>query len=353
MNLTKWETIKKCARLEPVDSVPVSLIVDSPWIPGYLGISTLDYLTIPEIWLEANLRVEAEFPEVIFLPGFWLEMGMAAEPSGFGCKTSFFPDKTPLVHPHWESAANLVDIAAPDPRTDGLMPILLNFYRYLEPQIKDAGHVVKVVAARGPLAVATHLMGVTNFLLGLKLDPDHTSRLLEITTELVKNWLDAQAEVLSEVEAIMVLDDIVGFLSPKDYQQFAHPYLKQIFDAFPGTVKIFHNDMDNPCSYPYLHELGVNIFNFTHLQDIASVRQAVGDKVCLMGNVAPLDVLAQATAQNVAAQADSCLQSHPGRAGLILSAGGGVSPGTPAENIRALIAAVKQSGPSEIRPDFS
>lgn len=138
MNATKWETLKKCARLEPVDQVPVSLIVDSPWIPGYLGISTLDYLTIPEIWLEANLKVEDEFSEVIFLPGFWLEMGMAAEPSGFGGKTSFYHDKTPLVHPCCELAADLVDVEVPDPRTDGLMPIILNFYQYLEPQIKTS-----------------------------------------------------------------------------------------------------------------------------------------------------------------------------------------------------------------------
>jgi uroporphyrinogen-III decarboxylase len=339
MDLTKWNTLKKCVALEPVDQVPVSLIVDSPWIPGYLGISTLDYLTLPEIWLEANLRVEEEFPEVIFLPGFWLEMGMAAEPSGFGGKTSFYHHKTPLIHPCCESAADLLGVEVPDPRTDGLMPIILNVYQYLEPQIKDAGHHIKVVAARGPLAIATHLMGVTNFLLGLKLEPAQTAKLLAMTTELVKNWLQAQAEALSEVEGVMVLDDIVGFLSPKDYQQFAHPYLKQIYDAFPGAVKIFHNDMNNPSSYPYLEELGVNIFNFTHLIDMASVRQAVGDRVCLMGNVAPLDVLAQGTPREVAEQAANCLKTHPGKSGMLLSAGGGVSPDTPGENIRALIAA--------------
>ena len=343
MNQTKWETIKKCAALEPVEQVPVSLIVDSPWIPGYLGISTLDYLTVPEIWLEANLRVEQDFPEVIFLPGFWLEMGMAAEPSGFGGKTSFFHSKTPLIHPCCESAADLVGAKVPDPLTDGLMPIILNFYQYLEPRIKDAGHQVKVVAARGPLAIATHLIGVTNFLLGVKLDPVHTEKLLEMTTELAKNWLQAQAEALSEVESVMLLDDIVGFLSPKDYLHFAHPYLRQIYDAFPGAVKFLHNDMDNPSSYPYLEELGVNIFNFTHLKDMASVRQAVGDRVCLMGNVAPLDVLAQGTPQEVGQQAAHCLSAHPGTSGLLLSAGGGVSPGTPGENIRALIAAVKAS----------
>ena len=99
--------------------------------------------------------------------------------------------------------------------------------------------------------------------------------------------------------------------------------------------------MDNPVSYVFLRELGVDIFNFTHLQEMSNVRKAVGDEVCLMGNVAPLDVLAKGTPEQVLAQARDCLNSHGGKGGLLLSAGGGVSPGTPAANIRALISAAR------------
>ena len=86
MKQENWEIIKQCAAMEPISSTPVALIVDSPWIPGYLDISAIDYFSMPDIWLRANLEVERQFPEVIFLPGFWVEMGMAAEPSGFGCR---------------------------------------------------------------------------------------------------------------------------------------------------------------------------------------------------------------------------------------------------------------------------
>ena len=118
--------------------------------------------------------------------------------------------------------------------------------------MEDAGHLVTMVAARGPLTVATHLMGVTNFLLALKLSPDETHRLLRITTTLVRDWLEAQAEALGDVEAILVLDDIVGFLSAKDYLEFARPYLQEIFEAFPAALKFFHNDTENPVSFPHL-----------------------------------------------------------------------------------------------------
>jgi len=250
MKREQWEVIKQCASGEELVAPPVALIVDSPWIPGYLGISTLDYLTVPEVWLEANLKVESQFPGVIFLPSFWVEMGMAAEPSGFGGKVSFFAHKTPVVYPLISGIEELGRLTAPNPLSDGLMPMILNLYRRLEPRVNDAGHVIKVVAARGPLAVATHLTGVTNFLLALKLNPAETHGLLRMTTTLVRTWLAAQAEALREVESILVLDDIVGFLSRKDYLEFAHPYLQEIFAAFPNALKMFHNDTDNPRRIP-------------------------------------------------------------------------------------------------------
>jgi uroporphyrinogen decarboxylase len=341
MNTAKWEIIKRCARGEDIGSVPVALIVDSPWIPGYLGISTLDYLTVPEVWLEANLQVERAFPEAIFLPGFWVEFGMTAEPSAFGGKVSFYADKTPVAHPWISQIEDAARLSPPHPLTDGFMPVILNVYRRTEPRVIDAGHVIKMVAARGPLTVATHLMGVTNFLLALKLQPGDTHRLLRTTTTLTRTWLEAQAGALRGVEGILVLDDIAGFLSPKDYLEFAHPYLREIFDAFPGAVKMFHNDTDNPVSYRFLQGLGIHVFNFTHLQPIANVRELVGPDVCLMGNVPPLEVLAQGTPELVRQRVRECLAAHGSRSRLLLSAGGGVSPGTPGTNLAALIDAVK------------
>jgi uroporphyrinogen decarboxylase len=55
-----------------------------------------------------------------------------------------------------------------------------------------------------------------------------------------------------------------------------------------------------------------------------------------MGNVAPLDILLNGDPEQVAAHAQACIKTHPNHVGLILSAGGGVSPDTPAENIQAL-----------------
>jgi len=341
MTPEQWKLFRDVAQGAATETPPVALIVDSPWMPGYLGISTLDYLFDWDTWLDANLRVCREFPEVIFLPGFWAEIGMTAEPSAFGCRVSLYPDRTPVAHRLLRDLDELDRVPQPNPLTDGYLPVLLNQYRRLEPRIRDAGHEVKIVAARGPLTTATHLMGVTEFLMALKLQPEPVHRLLRLTTRLTREWLAAQAEALSVVEGILVLDDIPGMMSAPDYQEFAHPYLKEVFDAFPNTLKIFHNDTCNPVSYPSLPELGIHVFNFTHECPLAKARELVGPDLCLLGNVPPLGVLAKGTPEEVTAATRECLAQHPAKRGLILSAGGGTSPGTPGENIRALVEAAR------------
>lgn len=339
MKKSQWELIKKCANMEEVEQVPVGLIVDSPWIPGYVGISTIDYFTMPDKFFAANIKIMEDFPEVIFLPSYWVEYGMATEPSGYGCKVNFYENTTPNVNHVISSLDDLSRIKIPNPKTDGLMPLALNLYKNIEPKVKEIDQTIKVVAARGPLTIATHIMGLTEFLIGMKMEPEKTHKFLKMTTQSTKEWLEAQANVLSEVEGVMVLDDIVGFLSKDDYLEFAHPYLKEIFSAFPNCVKMYHNDTDNVVPFEFLADLQVNIFNFTHLKDIAKVRELVGDKVCLLGNIPPLDVLTKGTPEQVREAANKCIADHKSKAGLILSAGGGTSPGTPKENIHALISA--------------
>jgi uroporphyrinogen decarboxylase len=213
------------------------------------------------------------------------------------------------------------------------------------PLIKDAGESVKVVASRGPFTIASYIMGITDFLMLIKLEPDCAHRLIKKTTALVKSWLEAQLDTVKDAEGIMVLDDVTGFFSEADYLEFIHPYLKDIFRSFPEQMKIFHNDTDNPVCYKYLEDLGVNIFNFTHLQEIGKVRDLCGDKICLLGNVPPIDLIA-GTPESIYAAGQKCLRSFVdhtgGSSGLILGLGGGTSMNATRENIDALIRAAKE-----------
>jgi len=84
-----------------------------------------------------------------------------------------------------------------------------------------------------------------------------------------------------------------------------------------------------------LAELPFEVFNFSHETDIADMRSAMPAHV-LMGNVPPLAVMVEGTPEQVGEWARECIEKTGGR-GLILSAGGGASPGMPAESVDALV----------------
>ena len=94
-----WECFKQAARLDEPERVPVALIVDSPWLPGYAGLDTRDYFLFPEEWLEINLGLLDRFHGAVWIAGFWVAYGMAAEPSAFGAIPRFYPDRPPSIEP--------------------------------------------------------------------------------------------------------------------------------------------------------------------------------------------------------------------------------------------------------------
>jgi uroporphyrinogen decarboxylase len=332
--MTPWERFAKVARGEQADRVPVALIVDSPWLPGFAGIDTLDYFLQPDQWLRINLDLLKRFPDVTWIPGFWVEYGMAAEPSAFGTRIVWHHDQPPSIEPVRDGLATLVEMEPPDPNRHGLMPLILQLYTDVERRLLAKDINIKMVAARGPLAIASWLLGVTEILIALTQEPGLCSRLIDMLTETVISWLRAQLSVLRAPEGILLLDDIVGMLSPKMFEQFVRPYYTRIFGAFNDLIKVYHND--TPCLHLLepMSALGFDVFNFSHELDIVTV-QAKMPGIVLMGNVPPLSIMARGTPEEAESWARECVRKTGGHQ-LILSAGGGASPGTLPETVDAL-----------------
>ncbi len=333
--MTPWERFAAVARGLQPDQIPVALIVDSPWLPGYAGIDTLDYFLHPDRWLDINLRLLDRFPQVAWIPGFWIEYGMAAEPSAFGARIMWHHDQPPSIEQAFGGLDVVADMDPPDPQEHGLMPLILQRYIDAERRLVPEGIDIKMVAARGPLAVAGWTLGITDLMVACKTEPEKISHFLETVTTTIIHWLRAQLDVLHAPEGILLLDDIVGMLSPQMYDAFARPHLERIFRSFDGFIKVYHND--TPCAHLLepMSKLGFDVFNYSHRHDIGMVQEKMPG-IALMGNVPPLDCMARGTAEEIQAWARYCVEKTGGQ-GLILSAGGGVSPETPASAIDALV----------------
>jgi uroporphyrinogen decarboxylase len=322
------------------ERVPVALIVDSPWMPGFAGLHTLDFFLDTSTWLDTYLEVMARFPEVVFLPGFWVEYGMANEPSAFGARVVWRSDSPPSLRHLELPPSDWPKLPRPDPETDGLMPLVLRRLELLEKGGLPEPHRVHFAAARGPLAVAAHVLGTTTFLEATAAEPEATAAALEIFTDTVIAFLRAQVARLREPLGVLVLDDLPGMLSPRGFDRMALPCLQRVFDAFPDLLRVYHNDTPCPHLLPRIGQLHCEVWNFSHEMDIAAVRAAV-PRMALLGNVAPLGTLVRGTPEQVFREARACVEKVAAGGAFILSAGGGLSPGTPAEHIDALVRAAR------------
>jgi uroporphyrinogen-III decarboxylase len=131
--------------------------------------------------------------------------------------------------------------------------------------------------------------------------------------------------------AVLVLDDVVGLISPDDAERFGMPYLKRIFDAFPDLIRVFHNDTPNKAVFPGLARIGFDVFNFSHEIDMEEARDLMGPEVVFMGNLPPLDLLVRGTPDEVGDATRTLVRRMDQVGPMLLSPGGGVSPGTPVE----------------------
>jgi len=343
MRPEQWQLFKAAAKRQNRGGpIPVSLIVDCPWIPPYCGVSQWDYFFDVESWFQCNVKVLRDFPDLIWFPSWWSEMGMGAEPSALGPRLRFNRNRVPDVEPLPFPMDRLDELSLPDAHTDGFMAMCLYRYEKLKKRIADEGFTVPVVAARGPLTIASFFRGVTQLMEDIVDQPERTKKLFDLTTNLGIAWLKAQAEALGDcVEGILVLDDLAGFIGRKHYQEFAHPYLKRYCDAFPPHwVKVFHNDASVAACIDLIPDAGFDVLNWGVETSMTKACEKLGGRMTLMGNVPPLHVGVRGTPeQNYAAamQAMEDAGDHP----LILSFAGVTTTGVSPENVRAIARAAR------------
>jgi len=321
--------------------LPVGFIIDSPWLPNWYGINILDYFSNDELWLKANMKAIETFPDALFLPGFWSEYGMCTEPSAFGAKCIFWKNEFPFAEKTIHSTEDIDKIIAPNPETDGLLPFMLNRLVKAQPAIEAAGHKIRFSVSRGPLNVASFLMGTTELLTTMMMEPEKAHKLLRVITEFLKSWHTLQRKAIPTIDGILMLDDIVGFIGEDEFMEFGYPYLKDIYNA-DVKVKFFHNDADCTVSVKYYPEIGINLFNpGTHLT-LSELKEVTKNELTVLGNIPPRDVLAAGTTTEVADAVMNMIRSVGEHSKLILSCGGGMPPEVSTENLNAFICAAKE-----------
>ena len=338
----QWEKLKNILTGKETVQGTTGFIIDSPWLPGWNNLTKLQYYTSDDLWYQTNKKAIEAFPDTFFLPWFWSEYGMCTEPSAFGAKLSWHEDSLPWAGKIIPDIQDINTLEIPDPKTDGLLPFMIQRLKNTEEDIRALGHRIRFAVARGPLNIASYLRGTTELMTDFMMYPGETSTFLDKITHFTIQWLQYQKEQFPSIEGIMILDDLIGFVGEQEFISFVLPRLKEIFGAFDAGVRLLHNDAQGLITARYLSEMNVNIFNFSHEHSLNEIRDLAGPEVILLGNLPPRDVLAAGTPETVARETEKMMRETKDQTGIIWSCGGGMPPEVSTENIQAFIETVKR-----------
>ncbi len=173
------------------------------------------------------------------------------------------------------------------------------------------------------------------------MNPDKVHILVKKITNFLKNWIELQLETIPEIDGILILDDIIGFIGRDQFKEFGFSYFKELFN-FNVSVKFLHNDAPCAESLKYLPELGINLFNMAFDTNLNQLKKDTGNKISMLGNIPPRDVLAIGSQDRVKETTEALLNSLEDKSRVILSCGGAMPSGVSTENIRAFIDEVRK-----------
>jgi uroporphyrinogen-III decarboxylase len=341
MRNSSWNDLVNLIDGKKLNYNPVGFIIDSPWIPGWYGISNIDFYSSDEFWMKSNLKAINTFPDVWFLPSFWSEYGMCTEPSAFGSRLIFLEKSLPHAEKILAGIEGVDSLPQPNVKTDGLLPFMISRLKNNQEAIIKADHQIRFAIARGPLNIASFLMGTTEFMMAIAMDPDGTHRLLKKITDFICDWLSWQKECFPSIDGVLILDDIMGFVGETEFTEFVIPYIKRIFNSTGAKVRFLHNDAEGLITARHLKEMDINMFNFSFMHPLGVIRELAGEEVVLVGNIPPRDVLAGGTPEQVKEAVKKAFGEISDHNRIIWSAGGGMPPDVNNDNINAFIDAVK------------
>jgi len=236
------------------------------------------------------------------------------------------------------------DLTAPDPGTH------LRYVLDTVSQVRRslAGSVPLIGFSGSPFTLACYMIegrGSSDFATVKKMlyeRPDLLHRILEINTQAVITYLNAQIE--AGAQAVMLFDTWGGMLSHAAYHEFSLAYLRRIIAGLTREREGLRvpNIVFTKGGGGWLENIaaiGCDAVGLDWTVDIGAARARVGMRVALQGNLDPAILLS--SPQVVQREAAAILASYGKGSGHVFNLGHGISQHTPPENVAALIETVR------------
>jgi len=342
------EDLRTCARLGVPSRVPVFALGEE-FDVEMCGADYREYIRSPELMIECQVRAVERFDYdwILLHPDDYIEL----EPLGI---ETIADERMPpaAIHTLTASRETLSGLRPPDPTRDGRMPAHLEALAGIKGAFGSRLCVAGRVAA--PFSSVALLYGITDGLMLIYDDPDLFRATADFFVELMTMWgiaqLDAGADV-AQLDAgadVIWLGDCVaasGFLSPQQHADFALEPAARVSDNLRahGGVVIYHGG-EASREHLELQAPHFEIINLGEGCDLAEMKAAIGDTVCLSGNAHPIALMNCEDLAEVEAQTRRIVEAGKPGGGYVFNTGEGIPRQTRPDVVETMVQTARACG---------
>ncbi|MDZ4165006.1 MAG: uroporphyrinogen decarboxylase family protein [Smithellaceae bacterium] len=249
----------------------------------------------------------------------------------------------PVGHPLKDSP-DLDNFPIPEPNRGHLLLLDLARDRF-------KGDIALFWLMRGAFVRSWRLTGMENYMLQLYQNPEFIHLIAAMVTEYNLKQLEMLAS--AGLDVLVVEDDIAAtqnlLISPKHFREFVNPYNRKLVDRAHelGLKVVRHSDGNLWSIMDILIDSGYDGLNPLEPQagmDLKKVKEAYGNRICLLGNIDCKELLPAGTPEQVDAAVKQAIYDAAAGGGYILCDSNSLHPGVNPENCIAMFEATKKYG---------
>ena len=290
----------------------------------------------PEAHLDAKQMAElaAAGYEVLGFDTVMPEFSVQQEAAALGCEVNWGDDNMMpevLTHPVKEAS----DVVIPENLLEKpSMRVVLDAISILRREYGDRVAIIGKIM--GPWTICYHTVGVEDFLIMTRLDPDGVRALLNAYIPVTVAFANAQLRAGADV--VTLPDHATGnMVSPRDYAQFLVPVHRKMLAQIGGPT-ILHICGKCLDRIPLIITEGYDGYHFEWQNDPKQAVQAAQGEISLLGGISNIEGLLQGTPDDVYQQARYNIEAGVASIGPECA----ISLATSLANLKAIVAAAEE-----------
>ncbi len=333
--------IKACKR-EPIERTPIWVMRQAGrYLPEYRAVrDKYDFITMcktPELAAEVTIQPV----DIIGVDAAIIFSDILVIPEAMGLKLEMIESKGPKLYNPIRNVDHVNSLKPVDPYKE--LKYVLDAVSLTKKELN--GRVPLIGFAGSPWTLMTYMVeggGSKNFSEIKKFiynQPDAAHKLLDLLADIVANYLSAKIE--SGANAVQIFDTWGGILSPDDFAQFSLQYITKVISKIKRSgepvivfAKGVHYNLDE------LASCGANVIGLDWTMNLKNVRNMIGNKVALQGNLDP--TILYSPKEKILKDAVNVLESFGKGTGHIFNLGHGILPDVDPENLKYLVDVVKK-----------